>query len=331
MVGEDASGRRLAVECDGYIAHPEHKWAEDMSRQRTLERAGWSFHRIWGPSYYSDPAGTLNELLEAIVRHGIEKHAGIEATAAGIVEFRHVTLEPELVDLCEEDDESSSEESTIIVREADYAEEGACDDDDMVIRNRTEQNFTIYQTMDYSEFSSRLDPENFFSDSYDATLVEILRETLRMEAPIAAELLVQRIARAHDFKRSGRLIRERVLALVDDHFHLREDLISGEFVWINEESSGFAVPIRTPKNGDVTRNIEEIPCEEIISAVIHEGPECSAVQISRIFGIRRLTSAGKGRIDRAIEILKDGRHEGYATGLIHVHNYVPEEADELSI
>jgi very-short-patch-repair endonuclease len=303
MVVEDVGGRRLAVECDGYIAHPEHRWAEDMSRQRTLERAGWSFHRIWGPSYYSDPAASLEELLEAIVRHGIEKHGGIEATASGIIEFRHVTLELEPVDLFEEDDEGEKEVDESVTWEAD----DDAGEDEAAISYPNEQNLTIYQTMDYSGFSNRIDPENFYSESYDATLVELLRQTLLLEAPIAADLLVQRIARAHDFKRSGRLIRERVLALVDDHFHLGEDLIGGDFVWLSEEVPDLTIPIRTPKSGETARNIEEIPCEEILEAAIHAGAECSAVQIARIFGIRRLASPGKERIDRAIEILKERR------------------------
>jgi very-short-patch-repair endonuclease len=306
MVVEDASGRRLAVECDGYIAHPEHKWAEDMSRQRTLERAGWSFHRIWGPSYYSDPAASRKELLEAIERHGIEKHSGIEATASGIVEFRHVALESEVVDLFEEDDAGNNEVDESINWESD-ADADADAEDKASISNPNEQKLIIYQMMDYSGFSSSIDPENFYSDSYDATLVELLKETLRLEAPIASDLLIQRIARAHDFKRTGRLIRERVLALVDDHFHLGKDLIGGNFVWLTEEAPDLAIPIRTAKSGENLRNIEEIPCEEIIAAAIHAGVGCSAFQIARIFGIRRMTSPGKERIDRAIAILKERR------------------------
>jgi hypothetical protein len=242
-------------------------------------------------------------LLEAIVRHGIEKHGGIEATASGIIEFRHVTLELEPVDLFEEDDEGEKEVDESVTWEAD----DDAGEDEAAISYPNEQNLTIYQTMDYSGFSNRIDPENFYSESYDATLVELLRQTLLLEAPIAADLLVQRIARAHDFKRSGRLIRERVLALVDDHFHLGEDLIGGDFVWLSEEVPDLTIPIRTPKSGETARNIEEIPCEEILEAAIHAGAECSAVQIARIFGIRRLASPGKERIDRAIEILKERR------------------------
>jgi hypothetical protein len=36
--------------------------------------------------------------------------------------------------------------------------------------------------------------------------------------------------------------------------------------------------------------------------------ECSAVQIARILGNKRLTTAGKERIDRALGLPEDGQH-----------------------
>ncbi|MDQ8192442.1 AAA domain-containing protein [Roseibacillus persicicus] len=112
LVVEDAGGRRLAIECDGYIAHPEHKWSEDMSRQRTLERAGWSFHRIWGPSYYSDKESSKSELLQAIKAHGIEKHQDGLASAQGIVEFRHIPAPVDEEDLPLDDEDGEGNEDT---------------------------------------------------------------------------------------------------------------------------------------------------------------------------------------------------------------------------
>jgi hypothetical protein len=67
------------------------------------------------------------------------------------------------------------------------------------------------------------------------------------------------------------------------------------------------IPFRTPKRGETPRNNEEIPCGEILAAAIHAGAECSAVQIARIFGIRRMASPGKERIDRAIDLLQERR------------------------
>ena len=43
MVVEGSQDARLAVECDGDRYHGIDKWADDMNRQRVLERAGWVF------------------------------------------------------------------------------------------------------------------------------------------------------------------------------------------------------------------------------------------------------------------------------------------------
>ena len=159
---------------------------------------------------------------------------------------------------------------------------------------------TIYQTVDYSEFQGRMNPDLFHDERYNEILVEMIRLTLKLEAPIAEDLLIQRIARAHDFKRTGRLICERVLMIVDEHFHLRQDPIDGSFVWLHEGGPGGIVNYRVPMEGQPGRSIEEIPSEEIVAVARFAGADCSPVQIARILGNKRLTNSGKERIERAI-------------------------------
>jgi hypothetical protein len=48
MVVEGEAGRRLAIECDGDLYHGPERWADDMRRQRILERVGWTFWRCFG-------------------------------------------------------------------------------------------------------------------------------------------------------------------------------------------------------------------------------------------------------------------------------------------
>jgi very-short-patch-repair endonuclease len=90
LVVEDSAGRRLALECDGYVAHPPHRWLEDLGRQRILERAGWVFHRIWGPSFYRDKEGCLAELLSALESHGVCPDGGDGTSCLHVVEHREV-------------------------------------------------------------------------------------------------------------------------------------------------------------------------------------------------------------------------------------------------
>lgn len=57
--GPDA---RLAVECDGDQWHGPDRWHQDRARQEVLERAGWTFERIRGSSFFRDPDTALEPL-----------------------------------------------------------------------------------------------------------------------------------------------------------------------------------------------------------------------------------------------------------------------------
>jgi very-short-patch-repair endonuclease len=94
MVVEGADRRRLAVECDGDRYHGPEQWRQDMRRQRVLERVGWRFWRCFASSYYRDPDGVLNELVEMLTRMGIQP---ISKSESGRPERRfteHRTIEP---------------------------------------------------------------------------------------------------------------------------------------------------------------------------------------------------------------------------------------------
>lgn len=56
------SQRKLAVECDGAEWHGPARYAEDLERQRNLERAGWTFFRVRDIDYYLDPSDALEPL-----------------------------------------------------------------------------------------------------------------------------------------------------------------------------------------------------------------------------------------------------------------------------
>ncbi len=72
MVVEGEGGRRLAIECDGESYHGPERWADDMRRQRILERVGWTFWRCFGSNYSLDPDGVLDDLVATLDRMGIK-------------------------------------------------------------------------------------------------------------------------------------------------------------------------------------------------------------------------------------------------------------------
>src|SRR5260370_4145353 len=62
---------RLAVECDGDRWHGPDVWHRDRARQQVLERASWTFERIRGSAFYSDPDAALLPLWQRLAGLGI--------------------------------------------------------------------------------------------------------------------------------------------------------------------------------------------------------------------------------------------------------------------
>lgn len=108
LVVEGAGGRRLAVECDGDQYHGPDVWMEDLQRQRTLERAGWTFWRCWGSSFLRDPDSCMADLFAVLKSHGIEAIGGLDADLSDIVEYREVGVQ----ESAETDTSQASDETT---------------------------------------------------------------------------------------------------------------------------------------------------------------------------------------------------------------------------
>jgi very-short-patch-repair endonuclease len=72
LVVEGRDDRRLAVECDGDKYHGAERWADDMRRQRILERVGWRFWRCWASSFTLDPDTCMDDLFATLGAMGIE-------------------------------------------------------------------------------------------------------------------------------------------------------------------------------------------------------------------------------------------------------------------
>jgi very-short-patch-repair endonuclease len=87
MVVEGEGGRRLAVECDGDRYHGPEKWADDMRRQRVLERVGWTFWRCFGSNWSLNRSAVFDDLLQTLERSGI-RPMGATAAPAQYTEHR---------------------------------------------------------------------------------------------------------------------------------------------------------------------------------------------------------------------------------------------------
>jgi very-short-patch-repair endonuclease len=96
LVVEGTAGRRLAVECDGDQYHGPEVWMEDLQRQRTLERAGWTFWRCWGSSWLRNSEECFQGLLVQLKLLGIDPIGALDSDLSDVVEYREVFgIEPE--------------------------------------------------------------------------------------------------------------------------------------------------------------------------------------------------------------------------------------------
>jgi len=93
LVVEGAGDRRLAIECDGDQYHGPERWADDMSRQRVLERVGWRFWRCWASSFTVDPDGCMADLFRMLDANGIQP-APAEYLPERYTEQRVIDMKP---------------------------------------------------------------------------------------------------------------------------------------------------------------------------------------------------------------------------------------------
>ena len=93
MVVEGHNDARLAVECDGDKYHGADKWADDMQRQRVLERAGWAFWRCFASAFIRRRKDTLDNLLKTLDERGIEP-MGAERAPRSVHTERRVVCSP---------------------------------------------------------------------------------------------------------------------------------------------------------------------------------------------------------------------------------------------
>ncbi len=106
IVVEGRDDRRLAIELDGDRYHPPEVWDRDMARQAALERAGWTFWRVFGSAWAAQTENYWQDLLKTLDTMGIAP-IGQEAVSDIFTEVRIVDLAAEIAPASETDSEHS--------------------------------------------------------------------------------------------------------------------------------------------------------------------------------------------------------------------------------
>jgi len=264
----------VGVECDGASYHSAATARDrDKVREAVLRSLGWELVRVWSTDWWIDAEGALDR-LDAALTAALDRSRVLAAEAA--VPAEEAT--PALLDSLDWEDVGEGNE------ESEPAVELLGGD---------------YRITDLSA-TPAIDSARFQEPDYAPVLRDMILQIVAAEAPIRDTLLVERIARAHGFKRSGRLIRERVMTIVRGLAHLEVEPSGASFVWPDALASVAWDRARFPNTSTDIRPIEDIALPELAAAIRGLiGAEDALTEAARRFGVRRVSAPARDRLGAA--------------------------------
>src|SRR5450830_1695543 len=300
IVHPDRPGDYLAgVECDGATYHSAATARDrDKVRGAILKGLGWNLVRLWSTEWWVNKEGALQKLHAALNdlldrprnEFGAGQVADEPSVAPFVIDF---TTDIVVNNLLPEATVASESELPAEIGEV------------RIARAHSVQSISLgqkreYRVADLSPLSLMIQADQFHMPEYTPVLRQIVEEVLRQEAPILDALLVQRVARAHGFLRSGRLIRDRVLELAEQHHYVQKAGFEEVFIWHAEGDVMEWSTYRVPASANDARSIEEIAAEELrIAASLIDATD-TALEVARLLGVKRLTGAARQRIERIL-------------------------------
>lgn len=318
IVHPDKPGDYLVgIECDGATYHSAATARDrDKVRSTILQGLGWKLLRLWSTEWWIDKAGALQRLDGAINQLLDESRAADKAAAeeearlpveipgsdhqeaAGekhsVVNAKDDELPAQVENITPIDEPTVTEDNVEeTVPERKYASS-------TILTAAESANAETYVVNELTGWHGKTDPEKFYIGGYDETLKAIIADVLNNESPLLDTTLVQRIARVHGFSRAGRLIRERVMEIVDQQYHVATDLSGDDFIWLSEAHRADWCSFRLPAaDGDI-RQIDAIPSEELRALAQSIEGENKMPEIARLLKIKRLTSQARLRLEQIL-------------------------------
>ena len=277
VVHPDRPGDYLAgVECDGASYHSAATARDrDKVRESVLVGLGWRLARVWSTDWWHDAPGALDR-LDAALRSMLEAARAKDALRAA----EHAVAEP----LKFTDGPDDREEST----------DATLDESPATLELGGD-----YRRTNFADMATRIEPARFHEPAYTAVLREMLGRVMTAEAPIRDDCLVERVARAHGFRRSGRAIRDRVMTLARAATHATREPDGATFLWPDSVAPGVWDRARYPTTSDDIRALEDIALPELTAALRACSGEDPAADAARALGVRRLSATGRDRLRRA--------------------------------
>lgn len=314
VVHPDFPGRYLAgVECDGAAYHRSATARDrDRLREMVLTDLGWRIRRIWSTEWWMDSSAATEKIHARLV-------ADLEADRASrpIPEVKEEpTSPPEEIQSTDEAGEPATAETSAAEAEAQQTEaapEPANDDGEPVgqakiyARGPTaevrepDQKTATYVKADPSSVAPP-DRERFYDASYRGTLRNMVDHVVDVEGPVYFDVIVDRIARAHGFMRSGETVQKIVASsLGRNRFPTTKDG-DRQIVWPQDATARDNAPYR----GVGGRDHGDIPLPELagLAEMLRttglEEHEDIIRGMQEHFGLGRLAASTRERFEAAV-------------------------------
>jgi len=314
VVNPEFPGAYIAgIECDGATYHRSASVRDrDFLREKVLSGLGWNMLRVWSIDWWLNPQGAtvrLHNALQLIIEEEKRKHDKEEKV---------IPIQPYLPD-----QEDKDETTLIRARLGNLQDTGAeMDQSDEVIeipfgdeelepsglatsihRPSNRIRFDDYKVTDLFDVTD-LDPDKFYDQSYNHKLIELIDRIVCCEGPIREDVLVQRISRAHNFKRSGNLINKRILALLPEKYQIRDDG-SFKFIW-QEDTDISEWNVFRLQSPQYIRPAEQICFEELSVLAIEANNLFSSfddalIWMTQRLNLKRLRGSSRQRVFKALE------------------------------
>ncbi len=323
IVNPDRPGDYLAgIECDGAMYHSALTARDrDQVRQAVLEGLGWDIIRIWSTDFWVNASSAMEKVqtrLEELLR--AEREMVVEKAEDD-------NKAPDFTDLASDEGSTESAEESAInatdkptfaedtgdtgkpfengvfsAEQPEFHEKDAITQGHSTDKSPPQTGGRPYQHSDFSKMIDQIDPERFAYTEYSGVLAAMIKHVVETEAPIEKSALATVIARAHDFKRTGSAIMERIEKIGRRLFYYRQESSGRIFVWQDEAQREAFLIWREPVDDDRKRPIEDIPEEEIILAAedfLSEDDVPRAIAVA--FGFSRLRAPSRERIENALQ------------------------------
>jgi very-short-patch-repair endonuclease len=317
IVQPDAPGRYLAgVECDGATYHRSATARDrDRLREQVLRGLGWRIYRVWSTDWWIDADRAISKLHEkltadmALERQAAEERAARdkEMTAESAVN----SLSP-VKGLLEEPPNFENSANLFSPVEPNksaepvrhYADRTWVGDLTPSQLGTTGVRHKKYEVVNFEAAGFTPDRNAFYDISYRPILRRMAAHVIATEGPIFDDLLVHRIARAHNFGRAAGRIRETVLDVVERRFPVSNE--EGRKIFWPEGAKCSELPaFRTASLED--RDHTDIPLGELAALArrfvdLGAEPVEAAVLIAQELGLGRLREAARERFEAAARL-----------------------------